>query len=73
MSDDDKISTSQEASYPTADESHVEDQVQAGGEEGRHNADATPPIGEQDSKGQTQHEAPADDAGGARDEPDRTE
>jgi hypothetical protein len=40
---------------------------------GSRKEEATPSIGTEGNPGQTQADAPDDDAGGARDEPDRTE
>jgi hypothetical protein len=40
---------------------------------GARKEEATPDIGTQDNPGQTQHDAPDDDAGGAEDESDRTD
>jgi hypothetical protein len=49
------------------------EQVEGRGDEGRRNAETTPPIGEQDQdQGQTETDAPRDE-GGAEDEPSRTE
>jgi hypothetical protein len=43
------------------------------GGEGREKEKATPPIGEDGEAGQTQHDAPDDDAGGQRGGADRTD
>jgi hypothetical protein len=40
---------------------------------GSRKAEATPDIGTEGNPGQTQHDAPADDAGGAEDEESRTD
>jgi hypothetical protein len=47
--------------------------VEAEGGEGAQNAEATPPVGTDGNPGQTQVDAPPDDAGGAEGEPSRTE
>jgi hypothetical protein len=47
--------------------------AESSGGEGRENAEAAPPIGTKGKPGQTQVDAPPDDAGGARDEPPRAD
>jgi hypothetical protein len=47
--------------------------VESEGGEGARNAEATPPIGTEGKPGQTQVDAPPDDAGSADDQPSRTD
>lgn len=50
------------------------DDIEGAGDEGARNAQSTPAIAQEDQEHrQTQHDAPDDDVGGARDEEDRTE
>ena len=61
-----------ETNDPTTEDPGAK-QTEGEGGEGRRNIESTPEVADDAADGQTQADAPDDDAGGARDEPSRTD